>query len=71
MENSFSLLELFSYLEEVTDTKLNYVRLPVRESDQRVFVACLDKAKEILKWEPKVSSKVGVKRMLDWLSHKE
>lgn len=71
MENSFSLLELFSYLEEINDTQLNYVRLPVRESDQRVFVACLDKAKEVLKWAPAVSSKVGVKKMLDWLSHKE
>lgn len=71
MENSFSLLELFSYLEEVNDTKLNYVRLPVRESDQRVFVACLDKARKILKWEPKVSSKDGVRKMLDWLSHKK
>lgn len=71
MENSFSLLELFSYLEEVNHTKLKYMKLPVRESDQRVFVACLDKAKKILKWEPSVSSKEGVKRMLDWLSYKE
>lgn len=71
VENSFSLLELFTYLEEINSTKLNYIKLAVRDSDQRVFIACLDKAKALLGWEPRVSSKDGVKKMIDWLSHKE
>ena len=65
--NSLSWLELFSILEEAVETKLNYTRLPVRESDQRVFVADIAKAKKLLGWEPKVSSREGIGKMLDWI----
>lgn len=66
--NSLSLLELFAMLEEITDTKLQYTRLPVRESDQRVFVADLSKAKSLLKWEPQVSSRSGIEQMVGWVA---
>jgi CDP-paratose 2-epimerase len=66
--NSLSLLELFAMLEEITDTKLQYTRLPVRESDQRVFVADLAKAKRLLKWEPQVSSRSGIEQMVGWVA---
>lgn len=65
--NSLSLLELFLILEEAVETKLNYTRLPVRESDQRVFVADIAKAKKLLGWEPKVSSREGIGKMMDWV----
>ena len=65
--NSLSLLELFSILEEVVETKLNYTRLPVRKSDQRVFVSEISKAKKLLGWEPKVSSHEGIGKMMDWV----
>jgi CDP-paratose 2-epimerase len=65
--NSLSLLELFSILEKVTGAQLNYTQLPVRESDQRVFVADIDKAKTLLRWEPKVSSHEGVRKMVTWV----
>jgi CDP-paratose 2-epimerase len=67
MSNSLSLLELFAMLEELAGVKLNYTKLPPRESDQRVFVADLSKAKRMLEWEPAVSSLQGIKRMLDWV----
>lgn len=69
MQNSLSLLELFSLLEEITGTNLRYKRLPARESDQRVFVADVAKAKKLLCWEPKVSSIEGVRRMVEWIEH--
>ncbi len=70
--NSLSLLELFDLLEKNAGTKLAYVKLPVRESDQRVFVADLSKVERLLSWHPNVSSCDGVKLMYEWVgSHCE
>ncbi len=66
--NSLSLLELLSLLEENVGVKLDYYKLPVRESDQRVFVSDITKARKFLDWEPHVSSQDGVERMIDWVS---
>jgi CDP-paratose 2-epimerase len=67
IDNSLSLLELFSLLEGLLNIKLNYTRLPVRESDQRVFVADIAKARCLLNWQPMVSAQDGVARMVDWV----
>lgn len=66
--NSLSLLELFALLEQLKDVKLTYTKLPVRESDQRVFVADIAKAKQLLDWQPMVSAQEGVARMVEWVS---
>jgi len=71
MSNSSSLLELFSFLESELNIKMNYTQLPVRESDQRVFVADLTKAKELIGWEPKVSKEEGIRKMIEWLGEKK
>ena len=65
--NSLSLLELFALLEEYSGVTLSYTKLPPRESDQRVFVADINKASSLLGWKPAVSSKEGVKKMLEWV----
>lgn len=65
--NSLSLLELFAILEGILGVKLNYIKLPVRESDQRVFVANLSKSKQYLDWSPSVTARQGLARMLDWV----
>ncbi|KIM04251.1 MAG: CDP-paratose 2-epimerase [Sulfurovum sp. AS07-7] len=68
MQNSSSLLELFSFLETELDIKMTYTQLPPRESDQRVFVADITKAKELIGWEPKVSKEEGIRKMIEWVS---
>jgi CDP-paratose 2-epimerase len=68
MNNSSSLLELFSFLENELNIKIEYTQLPVRESDQRVFVSDLTKVKELIGWEPKVSKEDGIRKMIDWVS---
>jgi len=68
IENSLSLLELFSLLEAKLNIKLHYTRLPVRESDQRVFVADIEKARQLLGWQPMIGAEEGVTRMVDWVS---
>lgn len=67
IENSFSLLELFIFLEDLVTTKLSYTKLTVRESDQKIFVADLSKANKMLGWEPQISAKAGVTRMVEWV----
>lgn len=67
MENSFSLLELFKALEKNLDIKMEYKELPWRESDQKVFVADISKAKKDFRWEPKVDKYEGLKRMYEWV----
>ncbi len=67
IENSLSLIELFAFLEDFLKIKLDYLRLPVRESDQRVFVADISKAKRLLDWSPCVTAPDGVARMIDWV----
>lgn len=67
MNNSSSLLELFSFLEKELDITMKYTELPVRESDQRVFVSDLRKAKELIGWEPKVSKEEGIRKMIEWV----
>jgi len=67
IENSLSLLELFAMLEKMLDVKMEYKQLPWRESDQKVFVADIQKAKRLIGWEPKVNSEDGIRKMIEWL----
>ncbi len=68
MANSLSLLELFALLEELLGIEMRYEKLPPRESDQKVFVADNSKAAELIGWQPKVSTREGLSRMLQWTS---
>jgi len=68
MENSLSLLELFSLLERELDIKMNYKKTPWRKSDQKVFVANIKKAKELLEWQPKVGKLMGIRKTLKWVN---
>ena len=68
MLNSLSLLELFSLLEAITGVKLNYTKIPFRESDQLVFVADITKAKDMFGWKPKVIPSEGISEMVHWIT---
>ena len=66
IDNSMSLLELFDLLSGLIGEQMNYSRRAPRESDQRVFVADFAKARKLIGWEPHVSVRSGVARMLEW-----
>jgi len=70
MENSSSLLELFSFLEQELDIKMTYTKLPPRKSDQKVFVADITKAKGLIDWEPKISKEEGIRKMIKWIKER-
>jgi CDP-paratose 2-epimerase len=66
VENSLSLLELFSLLRQELGIEIKYKQIPWRESDQKVFIADSSKAKKVLGWAPQINCKNGVKKMVDW-----
>jgi CDP-paratose 2-epimerase len=68
MDNSLSLLELFNFLEGELSIKMKYKQLPVRESDQMVFVADNSKVMDLLNWQPKVGKNEGIRKMIDWVT---
>jgi CDP-paratose 2-epimerase len=65
--NSLSLLELFQSLEKLAGTEMKFIKIPVRESDQRVFISDIRKAEKLLNWQPMVTSYDGIKRMFEWV----
>lgn len=66
MANSLSLLELFAMLERLLGVKMDFQRLPPRQSDQKVFVADVRKAMRVLDWRPEVGAGEGIRRMVEW-----
>jgi len=66
IENSLSLLELFSLLEKITKGKLSYTRIQKRSSDQRVFVADIGAINKAIAWKPLVTAEEGVGSMVKW-----
>ncbi|CAG8998574.1 MAG: CDP-paratose 2-epimerase [Candidatus Celerinatantimonas neptuna] len=68
INNSSSLLELFSFLEQELDINMIYRKLPPRECDQRVFVADCSKARTVIGWSSKVDKIQGIKNMIEWVS---
>lgn len=68
ISNSLSLLELFDFLENELSIKLEFVKLPPRESDQKSFIADISKAEKLFNWKPNINKNVGLKKMIDWVS---
>jgi len=71
VKNSLSLLELFDLLEELLNISLQYKKTPRRMSDQDCFIANIEKARLVLSWTPKISSREGVSKMLDWVQQNQ
>ena len=67
IQNSLSLLELFSVLNNQLNISIDYKVLPVRASDQKVFVADITKIKNHIRWVPRIDYKNGITSMLEWV----
>lgn len=67
MQNSLSVLELLDFLSKELSVRLNFEHIPVRESDQKLFVADLAKISRLLDWSPRIGWQEGIRMMLDWV----
>lgn len=68
VENTMSLVELLDYLEEITGKRSEISYSDWRPSDQMVYISDISKAEKELGWKPKINSKQGVKKLIDWVS---
>jgi CDP-paratose 2-epimerase len=67
-KNTLSLLELLDLLKELTGKEPQVSFTNWRPADQKVYVSDISRAKQMLRWQPKISPKMGVKRLVDWAS---
>ncbi len=68
INNSLSILELFNTLENELGIVLSYRKIKTRQSDQKFFVANINRIKETLDWIPRVDKDSGIRKMLSWVS---
>ena len=61
------LLELLDILEELTGKRSKIKFSKWRPSDQKVYISDITKAREKLRWTPKMSPPEGVKRLVNWV----
>ncbi|MEZ5428817.1 MAG: GDP-mannose 4,6-dehydratase [Pyrinomonadaceae bacterium] len=66
--NTLSLLELVTLLEEQFGYQLNYGFDDWRPGDQLVYISDLQEATEDFAWAPEVGPVEGVANLVDWLS---
>lgn len=67
MNNSLSLLELFDFLDAELGIQLKYDILPWRESDQKIFIADINKAKKDFNWLPQIDYQTGIRETIAWV----
>lgn len=61
-----SVLEIVNKVQEVTGVKFNLKKTVPRQGDDPKKIAAIDKAKKILRWEPKRTIKDSVKSLVTW-----
>lgn len=66
-ERAISLVECLELINEITGLEQNIEFKEVRLGDLWYFVCNITKAKEKLGWEPKVSNKEGVRKLIEWV----
>ena len=66
-QNILSLLELLEMLREFMGKGIRITFSNWRRSDQKVYISDISKIKKSLNWQPSVSPKEGVKRLVEWV----
>lgn len=65
-----TLVELAHMIEHVSGMKLNMEYKAGRSFDVREIVLNIEKARNLLNWEPEVSIQDGLSRLFDWMAKK-
>jgi CDP-paratose 2-epimerase len=66
-KNIISLGECLELIRRITGIEQDIRFEPARPGDLWYFVCNITKAKEKLKWEPKISNEEGIKKLIDWV----
>ena len=62
----FTILELVQIINQITGAKNKVVFKPLPEDDPRQRQPDISRARKLLKWEPKIQLKIGLKLTIDW-----
>ncbi|OGI19068.1 MAG: NAD-dependent dehydratase [Candidatus Melainabacteria bacterium RIFCSPHIGHO2_02_FULL_34_12] len=62
----FTILELANIIKKLTGSKSEIVFKPLPQKDPKMRRPDISRAKEILKWEPKIQLEDGLKKMIDY-----
>jgi CDP-paratose 2-epimerase len=65
--NTLSLLELLEILKKMTGLSPRVSFAEWRPADQKVYVSDINKARALLRWEPKTSVEDGIRRLIKWI----
>lgn len=63
---SITVNELIRLFEEMTGKQANIEYLPLHPADMLANLAVVDKARSLLGWQPQVSLRDGVKKLIEW-----
>ncbi|MBF0478510.1 MAG: NAD-dependent epimerase/dehydratase family protein [Candidatus Omnitrophica bacterium] len=66
-ENTLSLLELISILEQITGHKVDLKFEDWRRFDQKIYVSDIKKISSTLGWSPRVNPKDGAAKIVEWI----
>ncbi len=69
--NTISLLELVDEIEKLNGKKFDLKFADWRPGDQKIYISDISKSKKLLNWEPKINTKIGIKKLFDWLKYKK
>jgi len=64
--NPVSINEVIEILEEYLGKKAKRIYLPFHKADVKVTWAEIEKAKNLLSWEPEITLREGLKRTVEW-----
>ena len=68
-DNTLSLLDLISIIENRINRKIKTSFQDWRPGDQRVYISDIQKAKNTFNWQPSISTRKGVNKLIDWVQN--
>ena len=71
VDHAISLLECIELIKDITGRGLVVKHGPQRLGDLLYFICDISKAKRELEWEPKVSNREGVSKLIEWVKENE
>jgi nucleoside-diphosphate-sugar epimerase len=67
---AYTILDLLSYLSEITDIQIEPQFTPPRPGDIRHTLADISKARKLLGYEPKIDFEEGLRRTVEWFRNR-